>query len=372
MLSVSAPAGYLQVSDGRRNELLTALNAEFPALYSFCTSVLQAKAEALDATGDPDEKSKARLIIQAALHTLEAYVPHSFMASLCESQAVQAVLSMMRREEFAELAVQVLGAVAAKKGRDGGAAPIGALTDAVLALCREGFLQRTSADLHKKLCMALNDLGANHWHGITPNEQTRQGFLELMSSFTAYRTLSVSAITFPFWRAYLDNLSSDTAAPRAPPEIIEQLLATIVEKLASKPIEGEDDDDGGEEFEDRDEFLKFWSQTKAKLLDLIRRVASVLPLEVLMFTGGKWQNLLENLRPIAASGGNLDARASNQVPPRPDEMRTKLDCMPFKLCAHRACAGPRRAPRRGSCARPLASRGARDAARPGAMAAARR
>jgi len=106
------------MSDGRRNELLVALNAEFPALFTFCYKVLEGNFVRYKQAPDAGVRQRSRRytqthththththshththththshththgrLVAAALKTFEAYAPLSSLAVLCQCGA---------------------------------------------------------------------------------------------------------------------------------------------------------------------------------------------------------------------------------------------------------------------------------------------
>ena len=107
-----------KMSDGRRNELLVALNAEFPALFTFCYKVLEDNFVRYQQAPDAGVRQRSRRLVAAALKTFEAYAPLSSLAVLCQCGVLNAVHALLGDDELRESALDVLLVICAKKSKD--------------------------------------------------------------------------------------------------------------------------------------------------------------------------------------------------------------------------------------------------------------
>ncbi|EKX44889.1 hypothetical protein GUITHDRAFT_163474 [Guillardia theta CCMP2712] len=301
-----------QLSDARRNELLVALNNEFASLFAFCFQVLEEKFLLFQSSVDL-EKQKAKCLVSAALKMFEAYAPLSSFQVLAQCGLLQAICALLANPDLRGEALGVLQAICAKKCKDVPHEAVTNLVGSLLELCKGGLLQQTEFDFHKGLCVALTELGLNFWTSFSSQQTIVEGYLSLMASFTNYHALAITAITTPFWRNYLDGQNAVTGV-NLPPQIHEALMATILDKVSCKPGSDWEDLCGVEEFSDFDEYFKFWGQVKAKVLEIVRKLANLMPLNSIMFIGAQWQNALQQTQELLLNGvQSLDEKVDSRI-----------------------------------------------------------
>ncbi len=166
-----------KMADGRRNELLVALNAEFPALFTFCYKVLEDKFVRYQQAADASARQRYCRLVSAALKTFEAYAPLCSLAVLCQCGLLNAVQALLGAEEVRDNALQVLLAICAKKSRDAPPDVFGPFALSLLSMCQAGLLTETDYSVHRKLCQALKDLGCNHLHALMPPVPAGGGYI---------------------------------------------------------------------------------------------------------------------------------------------------------------------------------------------------
>jgi len=130
-----------KMSDGRRNELLVALNAEFPALFTFCYKVLEGNFVRYQQSPDPGVRQRSYRLVSAALKTFEAYAPLSSLAALCQCGLFNAVHALLGDEELREKALDVLLVMCAKKSKDAPPEVLGPFVLSLLNMCEAGLLK---------------------------------------------------------------------------------------------------------------------------------------------------------------------------------------------------------------------------------------
>lgn len=221
------------------------------------------------------------------------------MPVICESGVLPGLLAMLHNGELREQTLDVLLAITSKKTKDAPHAAFCALIQGILEACGPGgLLQSFEYVEHKRLCMILSNFGANHFYTIQGTckspcacgeSSIREGFLQLMAYFTGYSALSVSEMTASFWRNFLDLQQADSVA-KMPPAVQDALLVALSEKLTPPT---DDDVDGDEDVADKEELMKLWTQTKAKYLDILKRMATNDPERSVFFVGSRWQAALQ-------------------------------------------------------------------------------
>ena len=317
-----------KMSDGRRNELLVALNAEFPALFTFCYKVLEDNFVRYQQAPDAGVRQRSRRLVAAALKTFEAYAPLSSLAVLCQCGVLNAVHALLGDDELRESALDVLLVICAKKSKDAPADVLGPFVLSLLNMCEAGLLKETEYSIHKRLCQALKDVGCNHWYALMP--QPPQGaqpvpvaampevvvkLLQLMAAFSSYEGLCLPNITTEFWRAMLDGQlpgGSRGAIVVLPQGVREQLLTAVLDKVLNKP-KSEPEGGDAEEFDDLEDYLRLWGQVKAKMLEVSRKLAGAETVGCLQFVGMHWHQLLAQAHERGGEGAQQRTSAEMQV-----------------------------------------------------------
>jgi len=311
-----------KMTDGRRNELLVALNAEFPALFTFCYKVLEDNFVRYQQAHD----AGALRLVLAALKTFEAYAPLSSLAVLCQCGVLNAIHALLSAEELRENALDVLLVICAKKSKDAPADVFGSFALSLLNMCESGLLEKSDYSVHKRLCQALKDVGCNHWYALVP-QATAAGapipaaalpeavvkLLRLMAAFSNYEGLCLPNITTEFWRAMLDSPlpgGSRGAVVVLPEGVREQLLSAVLAKVANKP-KAEPEGGDAEDFDDLEDYLRLWGQVKAKMLEVSRKLAGAETVGCLHFVGSHWHQLLSEAHERVKDGPQ--SRAPQQV-----------------------------------------------------------
>ena len=175
-----------KMADGRRNELLVALNAEFPALFTFCYKVLEDKFVRYQQAADASARQRYCRLVSAALKTFEAYAPLCSLTVLCQCGLLNAVQALLGAEEVRDNALQVLLAICAKKSRDAPPDVFGPFALSLLSMCQAGLLTETDYSVHKQLCQALKDLGCNHLHALMPPVPAGGGYIRAIYTRAIY------------------------------------------------------------------------------------------------------------------------------------------------------------------------------------------
>ena len=262
--------------DARRNELLVALNTEYASIYSFCYTVLERSFRCLsEASADGPEARSSQMLITVCLQNFETYAPLSSLQAIADSGVLQALRPLLHMERFRDLAASVLNEVMSKRAKPPVPhAQLLLLMQGILEACRPagagssggGLLASTDAAFHKRLCTALAEFGCNHFatlQGAAPDVvAVRDGYLELMASFAGHGAAAVSAATLPFWRAFLDAHARDCPPGDA---VHAALIRAIADKIG-RPIQPADEggEEGllGDEFNDWEDYERFWSQAR--------------------------------------------------------------------------------------------------------------
>ena len=295
-----------KMTDGRRNELLVALNAEFPALFTFCYKVLEDNFVRYKQAAESGVRQRSYRLVSAALKTCEAYAPLSSLAVLCQHGVLNAIHALLGAEELRDNALDLLMVVSAKKSKDAPADAFGPFVLSLLNMCEAGLLKSSDYSVHKRLCQALKDIGCNHWYALVSQPTTTTPMsaetlpevagklLQLMALFASYEGLCLPNIATEFWRAILDAPlpgGARGAMVVLPGGVREQLLSAALEKVANKP-KAEPDNGDAEDFDDVEEYLRFWGQVKAKMLEMSRKLSTAESVGCLQFVGSHWHQVL--------------------------------------------------------------------------------
>jgi hypothetical protein len=128
--------------------------------------------------------------------------------------------------------------------------------------------------------------------------------LQLMAAFSSYQGLSLPNIATEFWRAMLDAPlpgGARGAIVVLPQGVRAQLLAAVLDKCLNKP-KSEPEGGDAEDFDDLEDYLRFWGQVKAKMLEVSRKLAAAETVGSLQFVGMHWHQLLSQAHELGSKG----------------------------------------------------------------------
>jgi hypothetical protein len=158
---------------------------------------------------------------------------------------------------------------------------------------------------HWRFSQVICELGVNYASVLAANPQTAISYMMLMNRLASHPCVRIPAMTLSFWGSLVETQRN--MGGRAPSFFTSEYRAAFVGNWVAKmvsPIMTELDEI---EFVDEEEWKAASSASQVRFLDILRKMSSEQPLEMMMQVGGMWQQLLlskDGTTQSAAHGGS--------------------------------------------------------------------